>query len=358
MALKINIHGNDIVYSPSIKTTDAELKGYKYLDSETKDSILPLMELTKSRISKKSNPKGSIYKRAELIKELLNGRPFILDLTVHEDLVTDEIDELFDEDNGYQNWRTFLQDIDIPNVVPVVHADVDGDPAEIENEARLLEARHGLIAVRIGITDEDVNDVVAPIFRGVQNIENCLVIIDAEYIPQKASTHVAQSVLQTIVDIHSLQNKNPLAFIPLSSSFPRMVAQQGYGEDASGKFSMEEWLVYKRLENANIKPLVYGDYASIHPIRYQTRGGNWVPRVDAPMEDQYIYHRWRRDDGGYILAAREMYRNEIEYESCGSWGDNEIALAAGGSPSGKNPSHWIAVRENIHITRRVQLLSA
>jgi hypothetical protein len=40
------------------------------------------------------------------------------------------------------------------------------------------------------------------------------------------------------------------------------------------------------------------------------------------------------------------------YESAGSWGDEQITSAASGHPNGFSPVFWIAVRLNIHITRK------
>lgn len=52
-----------------------------------------------------------------------------------------------------------------------------------------------------------------------------------------------------------------------------------------------------------------------------------------------------------MRAAREALDDEL-YENAGAWGDEQIAKAAEGEPEGRNPSHWIAVRTNIHITRQ------
>ena len=51
--------------------------------------------------------------------------------------------------------------------------------------------------------------------------------------------------------------------------------------------------------------------------------------------------------------------NDPEYESCDSWGDKQIRLAAAHDKDvGRGPASWIAIRENIHITRRVRLLES
>ena len=354
--MTIEIDNYQFVYSPSIKTTDAEIKGYRNLSTEVKDSILPLMELTKSRIHARTNPIGSIFRRAESLKDILEGRPFILDLTVHPDLQTPEIESLLLEENGYENWRDFLAHVDIPNVIPVVHATVGGDENQLVNQSIRLQADYGNIAIRISLNEEDIEEFVRPVFNGLGTAENCIIVLDAGFIAQRQAAAVAAAMSQSINAMIRLGRGHPKAFIPIGSSFPRMVAQPGYGVDEFGEFRMEEWLVYTSLRNSDIPSLMYGDYATIHPVRYLTRGGNWVPRVDAPLGEKFKYHRKRRDEGGYIFAASQMLQ-DAEYISCDSWGDNEIALAAIGNPSGRNPSHWISVRENIHITRRVQMLS-
>ena len=100
--------------------------------------------------------------------------------------------------------------------------------------------------------------------------------------------------------------------------------------------------------------IYHGDFGSIHPVRYDTGGGGWIPRIDVPLNDKCFYHRYKRDEGSYVFCAKEVIKDS-KYEKISglnSWGDLEIKDASEDNPNGKNPSHWIAVRANLYMTRQ------
>ena len=137
------------------------------------------------------------------------------------------------------------------------------------------------------------------------------------------------------------------------SGFPKSVFQHtGNCLDHEGHFDKLEPLFYDQLNALFPGRLTYSDYCSVHPIRYEVTGGSWVPRVDFPMKAEYAYTRYRRIEGGYILAAQEMIASRwFAHFDC--WGCREIFTASSGAPNGLSPSHWISVRINIHISRRI-----
>lgn len=341
------------VYTPSLKTSDAELKAYDNLSSDIKSELLPIFELTKSRKTSR-NLNSSVQRRLDQLKKLVEARPFILDLTLHDDQTTPEIGELFVEDNGFENWRNFLADIGFEHVVPTVHAFEGCEKTNIAIQAEELERTYGYLCVRIAPDIEDVEEFVKVVFDAVQNTSNVFVVIDGGFILQSGAGYFARKTQSVIKAISALGE--PAAFIPLASSFPSAVAKKDYGGDSFGKFDMEEWLAFEALTAQKIEGLVYGDYGSIHPVRYRTKGGGWVPRVDEPRNNTYSYRRYRRKDGGYKKAAEHLVL-EAGYMPMECWGYNQIDDASNGILSGKSPQHWIAVRVNIHITRRVQLLN-
>jgi hypothetical protein len=123
--------------------------------------------------------------------------------------------------------------------------------------------------------------------------------------------------------------------------------------DAEGTIPLLELAVDDAIRRgADEAAFMYGDFGLIHPQRYQTRGGAWVPRVDFPTAEECIYRRVRRESGGYVTAASNLVDAE-EYDDFNCWGTEQIRLAATGTPAGRNPSFWISVRSNIHMERRV-----
>ena len=124
------------------------------------------------------------------------------------------------------------------------------------------------------------------------------------------------------------------------------------GKDDEGEFTIVEEEIYGSVsEDHAIK---YGDYGSINIQQVEIKGGTFVPRIDISQEKQFIYKRFRRNAGSYILCAEKMISDE-RYVPLGVWADGEINLAAKGEPSGISPSFWIAVRMNYYMSSRTRL---
>lgn len=334
-------------YVPIIKTTDAELRGYGELSDTVKDRILPIFELTKSRKTK-LEPYGNIEKRVIKIAELAGARPFILDLATHQSLQNYQIENLLQTDDGFENWYEFIQNHQELSIIPVIHVDVD----DLQNTTLLaanLAAISDLLALRVHFDDVELPDFVGAIPPEI--LAKTILIIDAVYIDGGSFLIKRDAILDRINAVENIADFN--AVVVASSSFPSTVPNHTPDcHDARGWFRLlEKELVRRVQEEVNVE-LVHGDYASIHPIRYDVSGGNWVPRIDFPRDEAFYYARMRRDDGGYAVAATHLVAtDEYSYFSC--WGCDEIEQAATGDPNGKSPAYWIAARLNMYITSQV-----
>jgi len=334
------------IYVPFIKTTDAELRGYEHLDDDVKDQILPLFELTRSRKSK-NNPIGEIQRRLDSCMEMVGNRQFILDLTTHESLSNPEIENLLSDNNDFENWCEFIANIGNSNLIPVVHALAEGDGSEITKQAEKLLKVSNSVAFRIDAFDQRVFEYV----NKFPDKNKLILLLDAEFLRVGNAPREAGSIMQTIQGIASFKELE--ACVLAASSFPASVVETGYGKDAYGCFDIEEVILNRQVSSTLPSyPVVYGDYASIHPIRYEMKGGSWVPRVDVPLEDKLYYHRYRREEGGYERAAIMAFEDQ-KYSDMSSWGDQQIQAAAEGNPPGLSPAFWISARLNMHITRQV-----
>jgi len=346
------------LYVPILKTSDAELRGYENLTDDAKNQILPLFELTKGRRTK-SDSVGLIQKRIDRLVEILGDKPFILDLTAHDDQLNIEIQELFDDEGNFDKWCTFVENLPFPNVIPAVHMYEDSEPKEIEAQVRRLEQHCGKVAFRADLNDTNIRakllHYIGMALGGLSSPNNLIVILDLGFVDQTQGMTTAMGVASLLANVDAMFALP--YYVVASSSFPSAVGKPPYGNDESGRFNMEEVLLEQALKTA-FKPekVVYGDFAAIHPIRYQIRGGTWIPRVDIPCNAHYVYTRYRRDDGGYIKAAKAIKRSPY-FESIGCWGDDEIENAANEKPSGRSPSFWISVRTNIHMHKQLIRLS-
>lgn len=337
-------------YVPLIKTTDAELRGYSELAMDVKDQLLPLFELTKSRKTK-LEPYGNVEKRMLKIKNVLGDRPFILDLTTHPDMDNYQIKDLLDKHDGFKCWREFLESHSDYKIIPVVHV----NPDELEETTKLvrwLDSRYEKFVFKAESSDGELPSYLDSIVAGCSDVNKLLIIIDAQFVENdnfhaKCAGSIARA--NEANDLYGIKN-----IVIASSSFPRSVYNHTSDcRDSEGSFArFDEKLVAAVTSSTDVN-IIYGDYASIHPARYQVGGGTWVPRIDYPLENSYIYTRYRRNVGGYIKAAEEMVLNSM-FTALDCWGYDEIKASAEGEPNGLSPSYWIAVRLNLHITEKVK----
>lgn len=352
-----------IDYHPLLRTRDAELKGYKFLPKSIKQRLVPIFELTRSRTSK-NNKIGNIYKQLDKLEEVIDAnQPFMLDLTTEDSLSNSQIDTfLHTTENGFSKWVNFLKDIRnsrFENIIPTIIYNDEATEADFVSQIQKLEREFDYVAFRIDVYDDETQNYVGPILDNFRNKENLVLIFDAGFIPVPSWRNAvtpAQSRMEELMP----QGLRECRIISMSSSFPKTVVATGYGNDESGEFPLVEVdftdELSRRHQDLNI---IHGDYAGIHPIRYQAGGGGWIPRIDVPRERDCFYHRYRREDDGYITAAVSVLQDE-KYERLPlsePWADNEIVLAASGTPNGKSPSHWIAVRSNMHMVRQAMRLN-
>ena len=329
-------------YFPILKTTDAELRAFAELPKQVKDKILPVFELTRSRRSKK-NRDGDAWKRIKCLQEYLGDRPFILDLTTEESLQNKQIVEMLEvSSDGYDSWVSFINKIVDAglNVIPIIHYNPD-ELAEVRKEIGKLQDLSNCLAFRVR-ADDEVGQYVGEIEK-VFNLSKLILILDAGYLKPDSTDPFPVALLD------SVSKKSPKAVVCAASSFPSSVADFG---DEEGNFPIKEVLTTEGLRNHY--EIFHGDYGSIHPVRYEARWGGWVPRIDFPSGNKFYYYRYRREQGGYIKAAKKVKANEHynKIPEFDVWGDMEIEAAAEGNPNGLSPAHWIAVRANLYMTQQ------
>ena len=353
------------MYIPIIKTTAAELKGFTNLSEKVKHDVLPLFELTRDRTHKVHYPEGRLEKALEKALATHPGGRMIIDLTAHEDLINSEIERMFDFQGGYNNWCSFIEEIcqhHSGQIIPTIQIDadhLDESPEEaveqIQAQVRKLKQLCGSVVFRGGIDSlsaSDFEEFITIILNALPSPQDLKVIIDCGYIKPLTCSNYSEEVGEIALLLKSRLGINNL--VVCASSFPKSVTAPNYGDDFYGSWRMEEVNLYRSLvDNYPAINWVYSDYASVHPVRYESRGGTWIPRVDAPLSSEVFYYRKRRRDGGYSLAAQFVVGDPKFKGVTECWGRREIEKAARGLPSGRNPSHWISVRINIHITTQV-----
>ncbi|WP_334085048.1 beta family protein [Helicobacter typhlonius] len=338
----------DFVYFPILKSRTSELRAYENLSIPAKKEILPIIELTKSRVSK-SNPEGSIEKKIEEIKKLLNDNLFILDLTTDDTLKNPQIDKmLFSFENGYAEWVNFIKKITNEyklNIIPCIHY----NPNCIED-----------VKLQIKQLKENIGDLplalrlIAKNKRNPEYIEkikditkDCILILDGEY---------SENPLD--FNLEAIGEHNFKAIICAYSAFPPTLPDN--------KKDIEEYKMTEQKEYYLLRKqyphIFYGDYACTHPIRYDTQARGWLPRIDIPLlecnqKDILYYCRCRTSEQvnteqAYQKCAKSLFGlSEIKNNLDTSiWGFQVFNDAVNGYVAGKSPSFWISVRMNIYIS--------
>lgn len=359
---------SDIVYVPIIKTGDAEIRGIENLSDDVKDRITPLFELTRSRKSKKVK-QGDIFRRLDRLKQAYGTRQFILDLTGEPNLSNEQIEALHDNQDGYQNWIEFLvsQKETFPEIIPTIQISDEGvDSAEefyerIQKQVESLDKNFDNIAYHFPLEYEDFKGDLAAVCQAISG-DKIICVIDAGFITQEKSNIYSEKAISVINELNSF---SPGTSTLSATSFPKNPVE--FGGEKYGEFQLEECLFYEKVNSKMQSKLIYGDYATINPVRSLQAGGRgWVPRIDMPIEELIFYHRSRKSKleasyaEAYTRVARLMIKDrryrEVKDKIDNCWGIELIELAAQGSPQGLSPSFWISVRMNTHITLRISLL--
>ncbi|WP_321479720.1 hypothetical protein [uncultured Bacteroides sp.] len=348
-------------YALLVKTGESELRALQNLSS-TK-GILPIIELTRGRISKKDEI-GDVNKKIDKISSCFKDMEIILDLTAEKSLSNTQIENLYKSDDGYSNWIEFLHNIKkttvFKKIIPTIMLNVDDD--DFENNLNLqlknLTSSFKTIAYRCNIEDDGYADDLEIISKYVNNIDHLYFIIDNSYIRLSEYNNCRDKSLDIINNILKITQISPKTKIIITStSFP-----DKKGEDYD-IINLTEINLYNQIKEESGMDLIYGDYGSINPIRNDTvvMARGWRPRIDVPLEGEIYYYRRRKTSAGYSktysLVAEEVIEDkQFPKKLKGNWGINQIINAADGASPGSSPSFWISVRVNIHIEQQQRRL--
>ena len=368
-------------YMPILKTRPSENKAYEKLSDTVKDNILPIIEMTGARSYK--YPKthktlagvirpGDINKKIENILSLVQNRPFILDITDDESLMYDGISVIKNPENGYHEWRKFLtKNEDFKKlVIPTIQFDTNYI-ADTFLQIEELNKEFKYLALKISAFKFNVPDKCSNLFS-VHNLSaNTIIQSIIDKIVEKIGENKLILILdfgfiseferyKSIIDdcLGSIKNTNHLkAIIPVSSSFPSYVKPI-----SENTFNAQEELLYSYIKNTQKYSNIYfGDYASLHPVKYPTSGGGWIPRIDYIENSDILKYSYKRassdkknknNSDAYEELAK-LVKDASNYKQINGlniWGDEQIDLKSKGENNGNAPSFWISVRANLYMT--------
>jgi hypothetical protein len=355
-------------YSVIIKTGEAEIRAIENTERSILNQVFPLIEITRGR--KVTRDKIESYpfdKRLSKLKESLIGQVVAFDLTSDDALSSKEIDELYNPTNGYQKWVDFLLQIKSENTFKEIIPTILLNTEDLNfNDNLLLQVQNlrqhfSSILYRNSILDENCYDDFELLKNEFQGI-NLYVMVDCGYTPQASHNNFAEKSVARITNIKSILTNIDTHFIVTATSFPNNVTNLGDVENDT--FSISEIYIHNAV-CVEIPEVVYGDYASINPVRNDTvtMARGWIPRIDVALQDRIYYYKKRRPQGvsayasTYTQVAQSVVKDDRFPNGMeNNWGIQQIRnCARGGAPS-STPRFWISVRMNIHIAQQVKRL--
>ena len=386
---------NEYFYFPILKTKPSEIRAFKELDEQIKNQVLPIIEMTGARsytypknyknaeLVGKKRP-GDINTKRKTILDMVGTRRFILDITDDISLRYDGIEQLQDSNNGYDSWLKFLTADDNfkKQVIPTIQfntEDLKNTFLQVENLKKefpyLALKLPGFIFESNTINDSRLydiknitaNDMIQSVIDKINELigekDRLIVIVDFGYI--KNFEEYKECVYSCVTNITNLNDVKALLFS--SSSFPSYVKPIEENE-----MEAQELKLFNFCRNMLRKDnkILHCDFASIHPVQYQTNGGGWIPRIDYIYQNhldlKYCYKRaasnekYKNDSDEYKILAKKVIKadNYSPIESRPTWGDIRIAAKANGDDEGKAPSYWISVRANLYMTRLCDIMTS
>ena len=355
-------------YCVIAKTAQAELRAMSNLPREVLDKILPIVELTRGRkITSKETKEVSYpyYKLIERVKEIYRGCDIAFDVTSIEALSSPEIDELFAYKDGYSAWIRLLDDLRVENyfksIIPSVLLNYDDDNFEdnVKSEILQLNSRFESIMYRYSIENEDGIEDLKLISKSFPNDKELLVVIDCEYVPT-SSIHTTITACKSIIqDVKKVLGQRNYKLALVSTTYPNNVTETN--NEFEDDIPLREIDLYNGV-HAEHSDVIYGDYGTVNPQRNDgiVMANGWLPKVDVALPTLVYYKRRRRPKGvtayssTYELVARlATADSRFPLSLIDIWGIRQIVDCSMGSVPSSQPSFWISVRMNTHVSQQV-----
>ena len=327
-------------YYPSLRSRLWEMRGYRELGAEEKDNLLPIIVLASHGRTRTIADVGA------KVEEALEGRPRIVDLEQSPIYACDECRKLSDPENGFAAWRDFVSAQN--NAVPTALLTSDAPLRDVVRQVMLLESAGQQVVVRSRSPQSDLQ-ILSAIISAVDTVDSLLIVLDFGYVRSRAKARAieAANVINALREVDDAAR-----IVVMGSSYPKSAAAY---DDAAAALEIEERAMHAALGGDTVA--IYGDFASIHPEPMEPMMTRFVPRIDYPLPDAWIFRRVRADQGGYQRCAQlitelvdwdpSLVKNKV-------WGAEKIDLAAKGDLTSMNsPAPWIAVRVNLHLWQQI-----
>ena len=339
------------MYVPVLKWKMGEKKALENLSETCKNTIMPLFEL--QPCTSKDDLDNIVDKFVDDLKKSWNVElPFLLDTSNF------NVEGEFENEHDYfakfilQNLANFIK------IIPVI-------PFEYKEEFALaiIKSKDYLtegIAIRIKSTDfmslDSLNSYLTKISFTRENI---YLIIDFQEVTEPNIQYQffsAKSVLKDIDDINEFKN-----IIFLGTGYPTTYPStfmEGEKYKSIDRIELQLWNWFKTKGNFPFaKKIIPGDYCCSNSIPMPADVSQMRPSAIIKYTTEDAWHFWRGiqlikgGHGQYFALCRDIIKQTGIYKGESySWGDLQIKLCAYENRSCGNPTTWVQIATNHHIT--------
>ncbi|TMN34115.1 hypothetical protein [Pseudoalteromonas sp. S2755] len=319
---------NEYLYVPTIRTRLAEMQGVAELKSNTKQKILPFVELSKAHQVKQADKVFEKWNKAFL-------EPAIISIANDKPIRVEEYDTLLEDSNNFKNWQVFLDQIANvnPNIIPAAQITPNCSRRAFLAQLKDLESRFGRVVLKVNPRSKRECQAAIYAASAITSIEKLLIIIENGQITPENQN---KSLNSTTTLLNALrQEDQSIEIVTSASSFPKSFPPYTTNKAKSyGEIPILEWQNYHSFGGKDVA--IYGDHASIHAMFYEPRRATFVARVDYPTPGTWIFERRQLEnkddprDVKYTEASRAIIQNECWDEELEAWGKDIIIKSAEG----------------------------
>ncbi len=345
-------------YIPILSLKPAEMVAIEELPEKDKDIISPLFVLKRWVGSR------SFKNTLDRLKKAFRKRPCFVDLDYinYKELEAkedgshkqcyEEMSRLFDSEQGYKNWVSFI--IENENFIPVLQIH---DLNQLEQQVKaFIELGRGFV-LRLKmyeLSNKDFNTIIRTMINPSLILRNYLILLDygdlgrANYLEyEKYSILISQ-----------LRKIFPYANLSFSgTSFP-----YSFTGSYKGEIPIYERQIYNKIvKTLDNTFLIYSDRASTRTFSLKG-SGTPPPRIDYALKNDWRFVRKEPKTGMskedlYAEAAIEIISSEYWEPDLRLWGTQLIEKTSLYDDYGiNNPNKATAVRVNLHLYQQLHYL--
>jgi hypothetical protein len=345
-------------YIPILAISPAEMAAIGQLPDKEKDRIIPFFPLRgwvsahrlENTLKKIEESIGNRLWISDIDEKFLSENKVFLFTGEYPDKpVYQELAELLDSNNSYENWYQFIKCQ--TNAIPCIrHESLDG----IEDQIKKLSSLGRGIVLRIYPNEKNIgkHDHLITVLNKAK-VKNILIIYDLGGID--VNFHERLPLLKSLM----LKAKREIEGVTLSisaSSFP-----SGFAGQHRGSNSIYERILFNSItENYNFSPVIYSDRGSARAEKQEGGSGVPPPRIDYPLKKDWKFVRREVDENApdskakrkaaYIEIAKEIVNSDYWIPELRLWGTQQIEITAENSDFGiYSAQKATAARINIHL---------